>query len=93
MENEEIKIEDVQETPAVEETVVEEIKQEENTDELVMNLKKEFEEKLLQQKLESEKRIKQRDDIIKQLMTGDTVVQEKTIADELNAKRIAQNKY
>ena len=92
MENEEIKIENVQETPAVEETVVEEIKQE-NTDELVMNLKKEFEEKLLQQKLESEKRIKQRDDIIKQLMTGDTVVQEKTIADELNAKRIAQNKY
>lgn len=91
MENEEIKVEEAQETPAVEETVTEE--QKDNTEELVMNLKKEYEEKLLKQKLENEKRIKQRDDIIKQLMTGDTVVQEKTIADELNARRIAQNKY
>lgn len=90
MENEEIKIEE-QETPAVEETVVEE--QEDNTDTLVMELKKEYEEKLLKQKLENEKRIKQRDDIIKQLMTGDKVVEERSIADELNARRIAQNKY
>lgn len=90
MENEEIKIEE-QETPAGEETVVEE--QEDNTDTLVMELKKEYEEKLLKQKLENEKRLKQRDDIIKQLMTGDKVIEERSIADELNAKRIAQNKY
>jgi len=93
---EELNTEKVEETTV--ETVTEQVEVVEDptpsTEELVQDLKNEYEAKMLKREEELQAKIKERDNIIKQLLTQDKPKEEtQTIADKINAKRIAQNKY
>ena len=62
---------------------------------IVKQVKDEYEEKMLKQRDTYDKRIKERDAVIKQLLSGsgDTnKPHENVIIDKINARRIAQNK-
>lgn len=67
-----------------------------NTAQLVTDLKTGYEQKLLKQHDDFKKRLDERDNMIKQLLTGDQPADEKNIIEikieALNAKRDAQNK-
>lgn len=90
MEQEEIKeIEQIEET--VEEHSITEVVEKEEVDTLVMDLKQEYEAKLLAQKEQYEKRLQERDKIIKQILTTDKQKQPDFI-EEINKRRSAQNK-
>lgn len=90
MEQEEIKeIEQIEET--VEEQPLTEVVEKEEVDTLVMDLKQEYEAKLLAQKEQYEKRLQERDKIIKQILTTDKQKQPDFI-EEINKRRSAQNK-
>lgn len=82
-------------TETVEETVEKEDEQE-NIKTLIDDLKAQYDEKYLQQSIKYEKRLKEREDVIKQLLAGDTKQEEKDVIElrieALNNKRALQNK-
>lgn len=59
---------------------------------LITELKKGYEDKLAKQKEGFESKIKERDNLINQLLTGDKAQEQKTIADEINERRKADLK-
>ena len=62
---------------------------------LVKQVKDEYENKLSKQRISYEKRLKEREDVIKQLLSSDgnaNKPNENIIIDKINARRIAQNK-
>ena len=59
---------------------------------LITELKKGYEDKLAKQKEGFESKIKERDSLINQLLTGDKAQEQKTIADEINERRKADLK-
>lgn len=62
---------------------------------LVKQVKDEYENKLSKQRISYEKRLKEREDVIKQLLCSDgnaNKPNENIIIDKINARRIAQNK-
>lgn len=67
---------------------------EEDTQTLVKQIKDEYEAKLTKQRVSYEKRLKERQDVIKQLLSDDNANKsnENIIIDKINARRIAQNK-
>lgn len=68
---------------------------EEDTQTLVKQIKDEYEAKLTKQRVSYEKRLKERQDVIKQLLSDDgnaNKSNENVIIDKINARRIAQNK-
>lgn len=82
-------------TEIVEETIEKEDEQE-NIQTLIDDLKAQYDEKYLQQSIKYEKRLKEREDVIKQLLAGDTKQEEKDVIElrieALNNKRTLQNK-
>ena len=82
-------------TEIVEETVEKE-DEKENIQTLIDDLKAQYDEKYLQQSIKYEKRLKEREDVIKQLLAGDTKQEEKDVIElrieALNNKRALQNK-
>ena len=67
----------------------------EDTAGLVKQVKDEYEEKLLKQHDKYEERIKSREEVIKQLLSGNgnaNEPQENVIIDKINARRVAQTK-
>lgn len=62
---------------------------EETLNKTIATIKEGYEEKLAKQKAESDKAIKERDDVIKQLLTGgeDTAKKPLSIVDKINQKR------
>lgn len=67
----------------------------EDTAGLVKQVKDEYEEKLLKQHDKYEERIKSREEVIKQLLSGNgnaNEPKENVIIDKINARRIAQSK-
>ena len=54
---------------------------------LLANVKAGYEEKLSKQKADYEKRLKEREDVINQLLTGDNTPPDKTIAETINESR------
>ena len=62
---------------------------------LVKQVKDEYEAKLTKQRIAYEKRLKEREDVIKQLLSGDgdaNKPSDNVIIDKINARRSAQNK-
>lgn len=62
---------------------------------LVKQVKDEYEAKISKQRIAYEKRLKEREDVIKQLLSGDgdaNKPSENVIIDKINARRSAQNK-
>ena len=59
---------------------------------LITEIKKGYEDKLVKQKESLEAKIKERDSVIRQLLTAEKPRQEKTIADEINERRLADLK-
>lgn len=62
---------------------------------LVKQIKDEYESKISKQRISYEKRLKEREDVIKQLLCSDgnaNKPNENIIIDKINARRIAQNK-
>ena len=62
---------------------------------LVKQVKDEYESKISKQRISYEKRLKEREDVIKQLLCSDgnaNKSSENIIIDKINARRIAQNK-
>ena len=59
----------------------------EHLDTLLANVKAGYEEKLSKQKADYEKRLKEREDVISQLLTGDNTPPDKTIAETINESR------
>ena len=59
---------------------------------LITDIKKGYEDKLAKQKEGFESKIKERDSLINQLLTGDKAQEQKTIADEINERRKADLK-
>lgn len=82
-------------TEIVEETVEKE-DEKENIQTLIDDLKAQYDEKYLQQSIKYEKRLKEREDVIKQLLAGDNKQEEKDVIElqieMLNNKRALQNK-
>lgn len=81
------------------ENVIEAVKEEteqENMQAFIDDIKAQYETKLLQQHDNYEKRLKERENVIKQLLAGDTKQEEKDVIDlqieALNNKRALQNK-
>lgn len=73
------------------ESKVEETQQETKQDsmqETILSIKQGYEEKIAKQKAEADKAIKERDAVIKQLLSGENTAKEPTIIDKINAKRI-----
>ena len=67
----------------------------EDTQALVKQVKDEYEAKLTKQRIAYEKRLKEREDVIKQLLSGDgdaNKPSDNVIIDKINARRSAQNK-
>ena len=67
----------------------------EDTQKLIKQVKDEYEAKLTKQHVAYEKRLKEREDVIKQLLSGDgdaNKPSENVIIDKINARRSAQNK-
>lgn len=67
----------------------------EDTAEVVKGIKAQYEEKLLKQHDKYEEKVKSRDEVIKQLLSGSGDANEpkgNPIVDKINARRIAQNK-
>ena len=67
----------------------------EDTGNLVKQVKDEYEAKMLKQHDTYEKRLKEREAVIKQLLSNDgdaDTPPQNTIVDKINARRIAQNK-
>lgn len=62
-------------------------------DDLVPEIKKGYEEKIAKLKSDYEKKLKDRDDVIKQLLTGETIKTQTTIADEINERREKELKW
>ena len=59
---------------------------------LITEIKKGYEDKLAKQKESLEAKIKERDGLISQLLTAEQPQREKTIADEINERRMADLK-
>lgn len=59
---------------------------------LITEIKKGYEDKLAKQKESLEAKIKERDSVISQLLTAEKPQREKTIADEINERRLADLK-
>ena len=59
---------------------------------LITEIKKGYEDKLAKQKESLEAKIKERDSVISQLLTAEQPQREKTIADEINERRLADLK-
>ena len=62
---------------------------------LVKQIKDEYENKLTKQRISYEKRLKEREDVIKQLLSNDgnaNKPNENIIIDKINVRRLAQNK-
>lgn len=59
---------------------------------LITEIKKGYEDKLAKQKESLEAKIKERDGVISQLLTAEQPHNEKTIADEINERRLADLK-
>ena len=59
---------------------------------LITEIKKGYEDKLAKQKEILEAKIKERDGVISQLLTAEKPQHEKTIADEINERRLADLK-
>ena len=59
---------------------------------LITEIKKGYEDKLAKQKESLEAKIKERDSVISQLLTAEKPHREKTIADEINERRLADLK-
>ena len=81
------------------ENIVEAVKEEteqENMQAFIDDIKAQYETKLLQQHDNYEKRLKERENVIKQLLAGDTKQEEKDVIElqieALNNKRALQNK-
>ena len=91
MEQEEIK--EIEQIEQAEEPVQEltEVVEKADVDTLVLDIKQEYENKLLAQREQYEKKLQERDKIIKQILTTDTKKQPDFI-DEINKRRSAQNK-
>lgn len=93
MENEENT--NIEETTNVIEEITEETEQD-NVQTLINDLKAQYEEKLLKQRNQMQKRVDERDAVIKQLLAGDNKEEEKDIIqlriEMLNEKRALQNK-
>lgn len=93
MENEENT--NIEETTNVIEEITEETEQD-NVQTLINDVKAQYEEKLLKQRNQYEKRVQERDAVIKQLLAGDNENEEKDIIqlriEMLNEKRALQNK-
>ena len=67
----------------------------EDTQSIIKQVKDEYEAKLSKQRIAYEKRLKEREDVIKQLLSGDgnaNKPSENVIIDKINARRSAQNK-
>ena len=65
----------------------------EHLDTLLANVKAGYEEKLSKQKADYEKRLKEREDVISQLLTGDNTPPDKTIAETINESREKELKW
>ena len=80
------------------ENIVEAVKEteQENMQAFIDDIKAQYENKLLQQHDNYEKRLKERENVIKQLLAGDTKQEEKDVIElrieALNNKRVLQNK-
>lgn len=59
---------------------------------LITEIKKGYEDKLAKQKESLEAKIKERDSVISQLLTAEKPRHEKTIAEEINERRLADMK-
>ena len=59
----------------------------EHLETLLASVKAGYEEKLSKQKADYEKRLKEREDVINQLLTGDNTPPDKTIAETINESR------
>ena len=75
---------------------IEDETEQENIQTLIDDLKAQYDEKYLQQSIKYEKRLKEREDVIKQLLAGDNKQEEKDVIElqieMLNNKRALQNK-
>lgn len=60
---------------------------------LLANVKAGYEEKLSKQKADYEKRLKEREDVISQLLTGDNTPPDMTIAETINESREKELKW
>lgn len=69
-------------------------KREEDVDALVANIKEEYEAKLARQASDYDKRLEERNRVIKQLLNGDNAVDNApSEIEKLNARRKAQRKF
>ena len=86
----------IEETTEIVEETVEKEDEQENIKTLIDDLKAQYDEKYLQQSIKYEKRLKEREDVIKQLLAGDNKQEEKDVIElqieMLNNKRALQNK-
>ena len=91
MEQEEIKeIEQIEKEDTVQELT--EVVEKADVDTLVLDIKQEYENKLLAQKEQYEKKLQERDKIIKQILTNDTKEKQPDYIDQINVRRAKQNK-
>ena len=65
----------------------------EHLETLLANVKAGYEEKLSKQKADYEKRLKEREDVINQLLTGDNTPPDKTLAETINESREKELKW
>lgn len=93
MENEELNTPEATQIPEEEQTQEEE---KQDVQKLINDLKAQYDDKLLKQHDMYEKRIKDRDNVIKQLLAGDNHEEEKDVIqlriEAINEKRTLQNK-
>lgn len=76
-----------QEIEEKEEVEEQEEKEENEIETLVLNIKKEYEEKIATINEKNKKELAKRDNLIKQLIAGEKEEETSTIADKINAKR------
>lgn len=79
--------EEKQEIEEKEEVEEQEEKEENEIETLVLNIKKEYEEKIATINEKNKKELAKRDNLIKQLIAGEKEEETSTIADKINAKR------
>lgn len=79
--------EEKQEIEEKEEVEEQEEKEENEIETLVLNIKKEYEEKIATINEKNKKELQKRDNLIKQLIAGEKEEETPSIADKINAKR------
>lgn len=79
--------EEKQEIEEKEEVEEQEEKEENEIETIVLNIKKEYEEKIASINEKNKKELQKRDNLIKQLIAGEKEEETPSIADKINAKR------